>query len=278
MSKLLINEQPMQVLPTLAKVIGLNEAIFVQQLHYLLNFSRHQVEGKSWVYNTLGDWQAIFPFWSLKTVQRIVKNVEEQGIVLSTDKFNKMKMDKTKWYSIDYQKLEEIAGQSDQSIRSTWETPFGQNDQLTFGQNDQSNTTRDPQDITQDIPLPPEGESADAEDGGAVEQARPKNQISLDYQEIFDEFNQAVADTPIPQIRVFSDERKRKIKSLGKLLREQGAELTPQAFRDYFDDFVRQASARQDKFYFGGGKTGWVADFEYITRAKTFAKTFEDGL
>lgn len=36
MSKLLINERPIQVLPRLAKEIGLNEEIFLQQLHYWL--------------------------------------------------------------------------------------------------------------------------------------------------------------------------------------------------------------------------------------------------
>lgn len=37
MSKLLIDDYPIQVLPKLAKVIGLNEAIILQQLHYWLN-------------------------------------------------------------------------------------------------------------------------------------------------------------------------------------------------------------------------------------------------
>ena len=34
MSKLLINEHPLQVLPSLATKIGLNEAIVLQQIHY----------------------------------------------------------------------------------------------------------------------------------------------------------------------------------------------------------------------------------------------------
>lgn len=36
-AQLLINEPPLQVLPTLAKTIGLNEAIVLQQVHYWLN-------------------------------------------------------------------------------------------------------------------------------------------------------------------------------------------------------------------------------------------------
>ena len=42
--KLLIDDQPHQVLPALAKTIGLNEAIFLQQLHYLLNYSKNHIE------------------------------------------------------------------------------------------------------------------------------------------------------------------------------------------------------------------------------------------
>ena len=37
MSRLLINENPLQVLPTLAVKIGLNEAMILQQMHYWLN-------------------------------------------------------------------------------------------------------------------------------------------------------------------------------------------------------------------------------------------------
>ena len=40
MSNLLINESPLQVLPTLATYIGLNEAIFLQQVHYWLRIDK----------------------------------------------------------------------------------------------------------------------------------------------------------------------------------------------------------------------------------------------
>lgn len=102
--KLLIPEYPLIVLPSLAKEIGLNEAIFLQQLHYWLVRSEHIHEGKQWVYNTYGDWFVQFPFWSIKTIKRIVWSLEKEGIVIS-DNFNKTKMDKTKWYCINYEKV-----------------------------------------------------------------------------------------------------------------------------------------------------------------------------
>lgn len=44
MSKLLIEEPPLQVLPSLAVTIGLNEAIIIQQIHYWLRDSRNGIE------------------------------------------------------------------------------------------------------------------------------------------------------------------------------------------------------------------------------------------
>jgi hypothetical protein len=71
MSKLLINEYPLMVLPSLAVRIGLNEAIFIQQLHYWLEKAGTEKQGRKWVYNTYQDWEKQFPFWSNATLRRI---------------------------------------------------------------------------------------------------------------------------------------------------------------------------------------------------------------
>ncbi|HDL4641912.1 TPA: replication protein [Mannheimia haemolytica] len=101
----------------------------------------------------------------------------------------------------------------------------------------------------------------------------------VDYQGVMEEFNRAVEDTPIPQIRAMSDERKRSVHALAKILRKEFGSYTRQHFADYFNDFVRQASSRKDRFYFGGlDGSAWVANFGYIIRSKTFYKTWEDSL
>lgn len=104
MSSLLIDCQPLQVLPSLAKAIGLNEAIFLQQLHYWLGRSKHEHDGRVWVYNTYEEWQAQFPFWSLDTMQRIAKKLVKSGLLV-VHQFNKQNWDRRNWYSIDYEKL-----------------------------------------------------------------------------------------------------------------------------------------------------------------------------
>lgn len=101
----------------------------------------------------------------------------------------------------------------------------------------------------------------------------------VDYQGVMAEFNRAVENTPIPQIRAMSDERKRSVHTLAKILRKEFGGYTPKHFADYFQDFVQQASNRKDRFYFGGlDGSGWVANFGYIIRSKTFYNTWEDSL
>ncbi|MCK9196018.1 MAG: hypothetical protein M0P16_03465 [Syntrophales bacterium] len=104
--KLLINEPPLQVLPSLAKYIGLNEAIVLQQIHYLLRHSEHVHNGQKWVCSTYEQWaQNHFIFWSIKTIKRTFKRLECEKILLSTTDFNKHSIDHTKWYALDYDKL-----------------------------------------------------------------------------------------------------------------------------------------------------------------------------
>ncbi len=103
-SKLLINEPPLQVLPSLAQVIGLNEAIVLQQIHYWLQTSKHDIQGKKWIYNSVENWKEQFPFWSAKTISRILKKLREEKLLLVKN-LSRIKFDKTNWYTIDYGQL-----------------------------------------------------------------------------------------------------------------------------------------------------------------------------
>ena len=102
---LLISEPPLQVLPSLAVKIGLNEAIILQQVHYWLLKSNNIRDGYKWVYNSYSEWNKQFPFFSRNTMIRAFNSLERQGYLISAN-YNKAKFDKTKWYRIDYRKLE----------------------------------------------------------------------------------------------------------------------------------------------------------------------------
>lgn len=124
-TRLLMDEEPLVILPSLAATIGLNESIVLQQLHYWLERSNHIHEGYKWVYNTYEEWQEQFPFWSISTIRRIINKLEEKGLIIVSN-FNKSKIDKTKWYRIDYEKLTQLEQTTDHSDTST-----AQNEQST---------------------------------------------------------------------------------------------------------------------------------------------------
>lgn len=107
MSKLLINEQILCFQPALAMAVGVNEAIFLQQLHYWLEKSKHLKNGRYWVYNTYEQWRAQFPFWSVETLKRIFKSLKEQNIVF-IEKLSESKLDHTNWFSINYDELNKL--------------------------------------------------------------------------------------------------------------------------------------------------------------------------
>ena len=109
MSKLIIEEYPLLVLPSLACAIGLNEAIALQQIHYWLNprINKNYKEGCFWIYNSYEEWQKQFSFWSVRTIRRIIQSLESNGLLIS-NKFNLNNFDKTKWYTINYILLESL--------------------------------------------------------------------------------------------------------------------------------------------------------------------------
>lgn len=108
MSNLLINEPPLQVLPSLAVAIGLNEAIALQQLHYWLAHAQKEHDGKMWIYKTYADWRSQdFPFWSERTIQRTFLNLEKAGLVLA-EKLSDNKHNKVNFYTVNYENLAKL--------------------------------------------------------------------------------------------------------------------------------------------------------------------------
>ena len=92
----------------MAKIIGLNQALVLQQVHYWLELNKENKrnfhEERYWTYNTIEEWQEEFPFWSKETVKRAFSKLRELGFIL-VDNFNLRQMDRTLWYSIDYDRL-----------------------------------------------------------------------------------------------------------------------------------------------------------------------------
>ena len=133
MSKLLFNEQPLVVDKELARLIGLNEAIVLQQVHYWISSNQKKnknfFKNKYWVYNSISKWQEEnFNFWSCDTVKRTFSKLVKSKILI-TDNFNKEKRDRTLWYSINYKTLEALK----KSIGANCTNALGQNAPMDKG-------------------------------------------------------------------------------------------------------------------------------------------------
>ena len=118
-SRLLLNTLPMVIQPELACAIGVNEALVLQQIQYWLTNScteNNIRDGRRWVYNPMetqreerSSWKANFPFFGLSTIKRIFTKLENKGIIIAGE-YNTDKRDRTQWYTIDYEKLDQITG------------------------------------------------------------------------------------------------------------------------------------------------------------------------
>lgn len=112
-SKLLIDEHPLQVLPTLACKVGLSGAIILQQVHYWIVIAkkakddRKFIDGRWWVYNSYEEWKENFPWWSLPTIRRTIQRLEKFDLLISKE-MRAQDWDHTKWYSVNYEALNEL--------------------------------------------------------------------------------------------------------------------------------------------------------------------------
>lgn len=117
-SKLLINEPPLQVLPSLACLIGLHRAIVLQQIHYLWSQKRGGViiDDEKYIYNSAREWvEDYFTFWktvnktsgkvSGDTVRKHLQWLETNGYLIVKQP-NQNAGDMTKYCRIDYDFLD----------------------------------------------------------------------------------------------------------------------------------------------------------------------------
>lgn len=161
----LLDEYPLLVFPTLAVKLGLNESLILQQVHYWVQHNkktnRNFKDGEYWTFNTYDNWQEQFPFFSKSTVVRTIQKLVKDGLLI-TGNYNKMKMDKTKWYRINYNKLYSIC-----------ESPCSQNDNMSDG--------------NLSITLPetyPDTKKENTEEGGEAEStSKTTEQITTLYKE-----------------------------------------------------------------------------------------------
>ena len=113
-SSLLINESPMQLLPSLAGILNEDGALFLQQLHFWLYYSKNVKDGRKWIFNTLDEWNCHFFWWSKSKLQRIIASLknftyeDETYHILLVGNFNVNRLNQRKWFTIDYDELRRL--------------------------------------------------------------------------------------------------------------------------------------------------------------------------
>jgi hypothetical protein len=126
LGKLFFDDQPIVVSKELAKLVGLNEAIVLQQVHYWLEINRKADknfrDGKYWSYNSIKNWhEKDFPYWSYNTVKRTFSKLVKQDLLL-VGNYNKLPGDKTNWYTINEEAIDKLKSSKHKTTESVENT------------------------------------------------------------------------------------------------------------------------------------------------------------
>lgn len=142
-SKLLIDEPPLLVFPSLAALVGTDESLILQQVHFLSLIVRPDEHGVRWVRKTYGEWHQIFHWYSLDTVKRAFRVLEKGQFLLSRME-KRYAADRTKSYRVNYDKLDAVPPRrvNLHDHEGNLPPPSGQNASMSSGQNASSDITR----------------------------------------------------------------------------------------------------------------------------------------
>jgi len=114
-NNLLLDENPLVIIPSLALKLGLNEAIFLQQLHYWILRSKSVYLNKRWIYKTTKEWHRELPFLSVRTIERVIHKLKEKNLIVSK-KLSNNRDNHTSYYTIDYERLGELTLKSSDNL------------------------------------------------------------------------------------------------------------------------------------------------------------------
>lgn len=92
--------------PELAELVGLNDAIFLRQLHFRLKNQGIKKNGRVWFFHSLEQWQAELPFFSMSTIRRTIASLKKQELIVTAKHLYRKQGRHTLSYAIDYAELE----------------------------------------------------------------------------------------------------------------------------------------------------------------------------
>ena len=257
--------------PNLARLFGgVIAEIFFEQIFYW----QDKADPVLGVYKTQEELE-IETGLSRKEQETARKLLREKGVLIETHK----RLEHRMYYKIDCEKLDELlatlANDTNEHSRMP-ESDIREGDKVAFVNTRDYNTR-----LHTNTPLPPEGESADAdmEDESESSPAEKQESDHVDYSGIANAYNESLDKTGknLPRIADpthLSDKRKRAVKKLSDVFKKRFKNNSTQAFAEYFTAFMTSAG----EFYFGENDRHWKANFEYLLREETLDKTLENNL
>ena len=84
---------------------GVEKAVVLYNIRFWLNNNRNKDlsavkhDGYYWMYNTARDMSNVLPYFTQSKVQRLLKQLEDDGVLI-VGNYNKVKYDRTKWYTL----------------------------------------------------------------------------------------------------------------------------------------------------------------------------------
>jgi hypothetical protein len=149
-AKLITDETPLVIPPSLAARIGLVEATILQQIHYYVQKSNNIIDGFRWVYNTYQQWQEQFPFLSLRSIRRAITNLEDLKLIRS-ERMEAKNWYQRKWYTVCYETLEALISPK----CPNWTHPLGQSGHFDPSNLDTSYTKTSTKDLSETTDIKP---------------------------------------------------------------------------------------------------------------------------
>ena len=87
----------------MAKLFGIDEAVFVHNVYFWIMKNeankKNIFDGKAWTYNTARALTELFPFWTDRQIQRVIKNCRDKGLI-ETKQLSENKRDRTLYYTV----------------------------------------------------------------------------------------------------------------------------------------------------------------------------------
>ena len=118
-----------------AMIHGVEKAVLLYNLRFWLEKNKvnkkNDRDGFVWTYNSAEAFALLMPYLNSRSINRWLSELETAGIIKSSNKYNKVKFDKTKWYTIpdEYSigQSDDSTGQDDGSVSQNGESE-GQTD------------------------------------------------------------------------------------------------------------------------------------------------------